>query len=103
MRGTVTIAVAAGLEASSASVVRSRPSTAGISAGCPVLLKARGKCTTDHISPAGTWLEFRGHLDNISDNMFLGAVNAFTGESGKGLNQLDGSRRRDVLEHRARL
>jgi aconitate hydratase len=61
--------------------------------GCPVLLKARGKCTTDHISPAGPWLRFRGHLDNISDNMFLGAVNAFTGEAGKGLNQL--TRRRD--------
>jgi aconitate hydratase len=60
--------------------------------GCPVLIKARGKCTTDHISPAGPWLKFRGHLDNISDNMFLGAVNAFTGEPGKGLNQLTGER-----------
>ncbi len=59
---------------------------------CPLLLKAKGKCTTDHISPAGTWLKFRGHLDNISDNMFLGAVNAFTNEPGKGLNQLDQSR-----------
>ncbi len=59
---------------------------------CPVLLKAKGKCTTDHISPAGPWLKFRGHLDNISDNMFLGAVNAFTGEAGKGFNQLTGSR-----------
>ncbi len=59
---------------------------------CPVLLKAKGKCTTDHISPAGSWLKFRGHLDNISDNMFLGATNSFTGESGKGVNQLDGSR-----------
>ena len=49
-----------------------------------VLLKAKGKCTTDHISPAGPWLRFRGHLDNISNNMFLGAVNAFTGEAGKG-------------------
>ena len=56
----------------------------------PVLLKARGKCTTDHISPAGVWLRFRGHLDNLSDNMFLGATNAYTGESGKGLNQLTG-------------
>jgi aconitate hydratase len=52
----------------------------------PVLLKAKGKCTTDHISPAGKWLKYRGHLDNISDNMFIGAVNAFTGESGKGKN-----------------
>ncbi len=46
----------------------------------PVLLKAKGKCTTDHISPAGPWLRFRGHLDNISDNMFTGAISAFTGE-----------------------
>ena len=47
----------------------------------PLLLKAKGKCTTDHISPAGPWLRFRGHLDAISDNMFTGAVSAFTGES----------------------
>jgi aconitate hydratase len=52
----------------------------------PILLKAKGKCTTDHISPAGQWLKFRGHLDKISDNMFLGAINAFTGEAGKGMN-----------------
>jgi aconitate hydratase len=52
----------------------------------PVLLKAKGKCTTDHISPAGKWLKYRGHLDNISNNMFIGAVNAFTGEAGKGKN-----------------
>jgi aconitate hydratase len=58
----------------------------------PVLLKAKGKCTTDHISPAGPWLKFRGHLNNISDNMFLGAINAFTGETGRGLNQLTGQR-----------
>lgn len=51
-----------------------------------VLLKAKGKCTTDHISPAGPWLKFRGHLDNISDNMFIGAVNAFGYEPGKGKN-----------------
>ncbi len=50
----------------------------------PVLVKARGKCTTDHISAAGTWLRFRGHLENISRNLFLGAVNAFTGETGVG-------------------
>ncbi len=49
----------------------------------PVLIKTSGKCTTDHISPAGKWLRFRGHLDNISDNMFNGAVNAFTKEVGK--------------------
>ncbi len=54
----------------------------------PVLLKAKGKCTTDHISPAGPWLKYRGHLDNISNNMFLTAVNAFTGEAGMGLNAI---------------
>ena len=56
----------------------------------PLLLKAKGKCTTDHISMAGPWLRFRGHLDRISDNMYLGAINAFTGEAGTGLNQLSG-------------
>ena len=55
-----------------------------------VLLKAKGKCTTDHISPAGPWLKYRGHLDKISDNLFIGAVNAFTGEVGKGKNVLTG-------------
>lgn len=58
----------------------------------PILLKAKGKCTTDHISAAGPWLKFRGHLDNISDNMFIGATNAFTDEIGKGLNVLTGER-----------
>jgi aconitate hydratase len=58
----------------------------------PLLVKAAGKCTTDHISPAGVWLRFRGHLDNISDNMFIGAVNAFTNETGKGLDPLSGER-----------
>lgn len=53
-----------------------------------VLVKASGKCTTDHISPAGKWLRYRGHLDRISDNMFTGAVNAFREEVGKGLNLL---------------
>ncbi len=56
----------------------------------PLLLKAKGKCTTDHISPAGTWLRYRGHLDNISNNMFIGAVNAFSGEVGRGKNVLTG-------------
>jgi aconitate hydratase len=56
----------------------------------PVLLKTKGKTTTDHISPAGFWLRFRGHLDRISDNMFTGAVNAFTGERGKTRNLLSG-------------
>lgn len=55
-----------------------------------VLLKATGKCTTDHISPAGKWLKFRGHLENISDNMFTGAVNAFREEIGKGKNFVNG-------------
>ncbi len=54
--------------------------------GLRVLMKAKGKCTTDHISPAGPWLKYRGHLDNISNNMFIGVVNAFTGEIGKGTN-----------------
>ena len=48
----------------------------------PVLLKAQGKCTTDHISAAGKWLRYRGHLGNISRNLYLGALNAFTGEPG---------------------
>jgi len=58
----------------------------------PLLLKAKGKCTTDHISMAGPWLRYRGHLDKISDNLFLGAINAFTGKAGEGLNQLTGER-----------
>lgn len=57
-----------------------------------LLLKAKGKCTTDHISPAGPWLRFRGHLNNISDNMFSGAVNAFTSEPGIGINQETGAK-----------
>ena len=57
----------------------------------PILVKAQGKCTTDHISAAGPWLKYRGHLENISGNLFLGAVNAFTGEAGEGKDQLDGA------------
>ncbi|OFZ14890.1 MAG: aconitate hydratase [Bdellovibrionales bacterium RBG_16_40_8] len=57
-----------------------------------VLCKAKGKCTTDHISPAGKWLAYRGHLDNISDNMLLGATNAYTGAIGKGSNVLSGQK-----------
>jgi len=64
----------------------------------PVLVKASGKCTTDHISPAGAWLRFRGHLDNLSDNMFLGAVNAFTDDPGTGLNQLSGEQIQPIPE-----
>ncbi len=56
----------------------------------PVLVKAKGKCTTDHISPAGKWLKYRGHLDNISNNLFSGAINAFSGEAGKGKNIFTG-------------
>jgi len=55
----------------------------------PILVKAKGKCTTDHISPAGAWLSLRGHLDNLSDNMLLGAVNAFNDEVGQGKNILN--------------
>jgi aconitate hydratase len=57
----------------------------------PVLVKAKGKCTTDHISMAGPWLKYRGHLENISGNLFLGATNAFTGATGEGKDQLDGT------------
>ncbi|MFN8036954.1 MAG: aconitate hydratase [Acidimicrobiia bacterium] len=61
--------------------------------GLRVLLKAAGKCTTDHISMAGPWLRYRGHLENISGNLFLGANNAFTpGESGQGIDVRDGRR-----------
>ncbi|QQS35217.1 MAG: aconitate hydratase [Ignavibacteriales bacterium] len=56
----------------------------------PVLLKAKGKCTTDHISMAGPWLKYRGHLDNISNNMFIGAINYFTEDAGKVKNVFTG-------------
>lgn len=62
----------------------------------PVLLKVKGKCTTDHISPAGPWLRFRGHLDHVSDNMFTGAINAFTGEAGTTYNALTGEHGQSV-------
>ncbi len=62
----------------------------------PVLLKVQGKCTTDHISPAGPWLSLRGHLDRFSDNMFMGATNAYTGEAGKTTNQVTGESDRAV-------
>ena len=58
--------------------------------GAKVLIKAFGKCTTDHISMAGPWLKYRGHLDNISNNMLIGAVNAFNMETNKVKNQLTG-------------
>tara|TARA_B100000073_G_scaffold128765_1_gene105446 strand:+ start:10913 stop:13189 length:2277 start_codon:yes stop_codon:yes gene_type:complete len=59
----------------------------------PILLKAQGKCTTDHISMAGPWLAYRGHLENISGNLYMGAVNAFNGEVGTGLDITDGEYR----------
>src|SRR5271169_2400046 len=59
---------------------------------CPVLIKTEGKTTTDHISPAGPWLRYRGHLDKFSDNMFMGAINAFTGEAGTSVNVLTGEK-----------
>ena len=52
----------------------------------PILIKAKGKCTTDHISPAGPWLRLRGHLDKLSDNLLLGAVNSYNDEIGKAKN-----------------
>ncbi len=55
-----------------------------------VLLKAKGKCTTDHISMAGPWLKYRGHLENISNNCFIGAINAFNDEANKVINYQDG-------------
>jgi aconitate hydratase len=58
--------------------------------GLKLLIKAKGKCTTDHISMAGPWLKFRGHLDNISNNMLIGAVNAFNDKTDSVLNQLTG-------------
>ena len=58
----------------------------------PVLIKTKGKTTTDHISPAGPWLRYRGHLDKFSDNMFMGATNAFNGEAGIGINILTGAK-----------
>ena len=59
--------------------------------GAKLLIKAQGKCTTDHISMAGPWLRFRGHLDNISNNMLIGAVNAFNGKTNEVKNFLTGT------------
>ena len=59
----------------------------------PVLMKAKGKCTTDHISAAGKWLTFRGHLENISGNLFIGAVNAYNDAVGEGKDITDGGTR----------
>jgi len=67
----------------------------------PILMKAMGKCTTDHISAAGPWLRYRGHLENISGNLFLGVTNAFTGVTGEGKDVLDGQTRPfpDIAKH----
>ena len=59
--------------------------------GAKLLIKAAGKCTTDHISMAGPWLKYRGHLDNISNNCLIGAVNAYNGQTNSVLNQLNKS------------
>jgi aconitate hydratase len=58
--------------------------------GAKLLIKAKGKCTTDHISMAGPWLRFRGHLDNISNNMLIGAINSFNDQANKVKNQITG-------------
>jgi aconitate hydratase len=64
----------------------------------PVVIKTRGKTTTDHISPAGYWLRFRGHLDKFSDNMFMGATNAFNGEAGTGTDVLSGETKQPIAK-----
>src|SRR5690606_10424228 len=58
--------------------------------GLKLLIKAKGKCTTDHISMAGPWLKYRGHLDNISNNLLIGAVNFFNEQTDSVKNQLTG-------------
>ena len=60
--------------------------------GAKLLIKAQGKCTTDHISMAGPWLRYRGHLDNISNNCLIGAINAYSGEANEVVNQLTGDK-----------
>jgi aconitate hydratase len=67
----------------------------------PLLLKAKGKTTTDQISPAGKWLRFRGHLDAISDNTFSGVTNAFTGERGLTIDLTTGERGKPMAEPRS--
>jgi aconitate hydratase len=67
----------------------------------PILMKALGKCTTDHISMAGPWLKYRGHLENISGNLFLGVINAFTESDGFGKDPSDGETKRfpEIAKH----
>jgi aconitate hydratase len=64
-------------------------------------MKAKGKCTTDHISAAGPWLKYRGHLENISGNLFAGVINAFSGAAGEGKDPVDGETRTfpDIAKH----
>jgi aconitate hydratase len=64
----------------------------------PVLIKTKGKTTTDHISPAGYWLRFRGHLDKFSENMFMGAINAFSDEAGKGIDVVSGEKNQPIAK-----
>jgi len=67
----------------------------------PVLIKTKGKTTTDHISPAGPWLAYRGHLTKFSENLCMGAINAYTGEAGKVLNVVSG-KKGEMVSHAAR-
>ena len=69
-----------------------KPWDGGNILGAKLLIKAEGKCTTDHISMAGPWLQYRGHLDNISNNCLIGAVNAFGGSTNEVVNQIDDSK-----------
>lgn len=72
-------------------ILESFPAWEGVDLkGLKLLMKAQGKCTTDHISMGGPWLKYRGHLDNIANNTLTGAINAFTGEAGKTKNALTG-------------
>ncbi|OIR16683.1 MAG: aconitate hydratase [Marine Group III euryarchaeote CG-Bathy1] len=68
------------------------PSSSQDLSNLPILLKVEGKCTTDHVSPAGPWLRYRGHLDNISDNCYTGAYNVFADEQGVAINQFTGEK-----------
>ena len=68
------------------------PSSSQDLSNLPILLKVEGKCTTDHVSPAGPWLRYRGHLDNISDNCYTGAYNIFSDEQGTAINQFTGEK-----------
>ena len=93
-RGDVEVVVDPGQRPAAAARAVPGRGTARTTSTCPVLMKAKGKCTTDHISAAGKWLKYRGHLENISGNLFLGVVNAFTGASrATARTRLDGETR----------